>query len=205
MSNKQKNIIVSYLIVSGFLMAAPVFAASVGLDNPLGQGTTIPQLIGRVIGYFMGIVGSIALGIMVYGGFLWMTSAGSTKRVEAGKNAMIWAVIGLVVIFFSYTAVNFVINGLKSGQTPTGASQNTENTAGGESGCCRQQNQNGISCFGATQSQCSGGTFFPTACSTLSECSIYGKCELGTQCTIMQSQQACAQTGGVFTPGQPCQ
>jgi len=66
-------------------------------------------LINRVIKTIVGVVGSLALAVFVYGGILWMTSAGNEKRVTDGKNAMLWAVIGLVVIFFAYTIVSFIL------------------------------------------------------------------------------------------------
>jgi hypothetical protein len=84
------------------------------LTNPLGT-TSLPKLIGRVISAFLGIVGSIALLMFIYGGFLWMTSHGNEQQITKGKNVLVWAIIGLAVIFLSYTLVGFVIKGLTRG------------------------------------------------------------------------------------------
>ena len=74
------------------------------------QGNQDPNiLINRIIKTIIGVVGSLALAVFVYGGILWMTSAGNEKRVTDGKNAMLWAVIGLIVIFFAYTVVSFIL------------------------------------------------------------------------------------------------
>lgn len=84
---------------------------SVSLTNPLS--ITSPQtLIGKVIAAALGIVGSLALLMFIYGGFIWMTSAGSPEKVTKGKGIMVWAAIGLAVIFSSYALVKFVIEGL---------------------------------------------------------------------------------------------
>jgi len=84
----------------------------VTLDNPLG-GIESPQaLVGQVINSIFGIVGSLALVMFIYGGFLWLTSAGSAEQVKKGKDIFIWAVIGLVVIFSAYSLVRFVIQGV---------------------------------------------------------------------------------------------
>ncbi len=90
-----------------------------GLVNPLGT-TSIPQLIGRVIKAILGIVGSIALLMFIWGGFLWMTAAGEAKKVEKGKETLVWATVGLATIFFAYAAVSFVIGAITSegGETP---------------------------------------------------------------------------------------
>jgi len=38
-----------------------------------------------------------------------MTAAGNTERVEKGKKTIVWAVLGLVVIFTSYALVKFIL------------------------------------------------------------------------------------------------
>jgi len=81
---------------------------SVSLPDPL-DGTNPQALIGRIINAVLGIVGSIALAMFIYGGFTWMTAAGSNEKVQKGKDILIWAALGLVVIFASYALVNFVI------------------------------------------------------------------------------------------------
>jgi len=84
----------------------------VELENPLGGGTgitSVPRLIGNIIKTILTIVGALALGMFVYGGFTWMTSGGSSEKIQKGKNILIWAVIGLVIIFTSYTLVDFLL------------------------------------------------------------------------------------------------
>jgi hypothetical protein len=88
--------------------AAP---APINLTNPIAA-TNVPQLIGSIIKEVLGIVGALALLMFVYGGFLWLTSGGSPDRIKKGKDILVWAVIGLVVIFASYTLVDFVIKAL---------------------------------------------------------------------------------------------
>jgi len=84
----------------------------VTLDNPLGDIKSPQALVGQVINSIFGIVGSLALVMFIYGGFLWLTSAGSAEQVKKGKDIFIWAVIGLVVIFSAYSLVRFVIQGV---------------------------------------------------------------------------------------------
>jgi len=87
----------------------------VKLDNPLGKGDTgsSPQkLLGNIINVVLGITGSIALVMFILGGFTWMTSAGNSERVSRGKNILIWATIGLVIIFSAYALVKFVFTSI---------------------------------------------------------------------------------------------
>lgn len=83
------------------------------LNNPLtgtDEATDVNVLIGTVINGIMGVVGSLALLMFVYGGLLWMTSSGNSEQVEKGKKTLIYAALGLIVIFASYALVALVLN-----------------------------------------------------------------------------------------------
>ncbi len=83
-------------------------AGPTNLTNPL-KANSVPALIGNVINGVLGVVGSLALLMFIYGGFTWMLSGGNSSAVERGKNILMWAAIGLVIIFMSYALVSFVI------------------------------------------------------------------------------------------------
>jgi hypothetical protein len=87
-------------------------SGSIVLPNPLGDIYTLPVLVGHIIRALLGIVGSLALVVFIYGGFVWMSSVGNGDRVDKGKNILAWAVIGLAVIFSAYALVRFVFEGL---------------------------------------------------------------------------------------------
>lgn len=78
-------------------------------------GTTDPAvLIGRIIKTMMGIMGSIALAMFVYSGFILMTGStavggGATKKdIVKAKGMLVWSTLGIFVIFASYALVDFV-------------------------------------------------------------------------------------------------
>ncbi|EKE07482.1 MAG: hypothetical protein ACD_18C00070G0004 [uncultured bacterium] len=81
------------------------------LENPIGT-TNITQIFGNGIKVATGIMGSLALLVFIYGGFVWLTSAGNSEKIKTGTTAMVWAVIGIVVIFASYAIINLVLQGL---------------------------------------------------------------------------------------------
>ena len=90
------------------------------IENPLGGEFDPRVLLGRIIGAALGVVGSIALAMFILGGFTWMTSSGNQEKVKKGKDMILWASIGLAVIFASYVMVKFVLYALTStGGTPT--------------------------------------------------------------------------------------
>ncbi|PIX62106.1 hypothetical protein CO057_02280 [Candidatus Uhrbacteria bacterium CG_4_9_14_0_2_um_filter_41_50] len=91
-----------------------IVAAQVTLTNPLGE--TDPRIIiARVIQGALSVSGSIALLMFIYGGVLWLTSAGKSEQVTKGKNILIWAVLGIVVIAGAYVAVAAIFNAVLAG------------------------------------------------------------------------------------------
>jgi len=64
---------------------------------------------GRIINYIAGISGSLGLIMFIYGGALWLFSAGNPEMVKKGKNAMIWSAVGITVILSAYILVSWVL------------------------------------------------------------------------------------------------
>jgi hypothetical protein len=87
---------------------------TVTLLNPLGLSD--PRLIvGRIIKGVLSIVGTVTLAMFMYGGILWITSMGESKKVEKGKSIFVWTTLGLGIIAIAYTAVNAIMNALRTG------------------------------------------------------------------------------------------
>lgn len=81
----------------------------VKLVNPLSE-TSVPKLVSRIINIALSLVGSLALLMFVYGGYTWLTSGGSADRIKQGRDIMVWATIGIILVFASYALVRFVLS-----------------------------------------------------------------------------------------------
>ena len=68
-------------------------------------GNTVTKLI-------LGLSGSIMLLMVIYGGFLMLTSSGNAQQIEKAKKVLVGAIIGLVIVFVAYTAVEFILGAL---------------------------------------------------------------------------------------------
>lgn len=124
----QYSIFLFFVLCSLFFIVIPVLAVTViPLLNPLGT-EKIPQLFGRFIKGFLGITGTIALVMFIYGGITWLTSAGSPDKIKKGKDVFLWSVVGLIIIFSSYLMVDFVIKGLTAGSTAENCPVQAEKT-----------------------------------------------------------------------------
>lgn len=71
-------------------------------------GQTLQQVIGNIIKTAMGIMGTIALVVLVSAGVMWMTTGGNSTREEQAKDMMLWGALGVIVILSSYIIVQFV-------------------------------------------------------------------------------------------------
>ncbi len=97
-----------------FAKVVPVHAIDIGLDYaknidlPEAGDEDIRTTAVNIIKYLITFLGIIAVGIMLYGGFIWMTAAGNDDRVGRAKRIIIAGAIGLIVILASYAIVNFV-------------------------------------------------------------------------------------------------
>jgi hypothetical protein len=84
------------------------------------SGTDIRVIVARIIRAVLGLLGTILLGIMVYAGGLWMTSAGKEETIGKAKKIISNAIIGLVIILSSLAIVQFVISSLLSATSRQG-------------------------------------------------------------------------------------
>ncbi len=75
------------------------------------------QLAINIATFILGISGSVALLMVVLGGFQYLTSAGDKGKVTKGTETMVNAAIGLVIVFTSWMAVNFVMTSLIKKET----------------------------------------------------------------------------------------
>jgi TRAP-type C4-dicarboxylate transport system permease small subunit len=57
--------------------------------------------------------------MLVIGGLRYVTSNGDQNAVTGAKNTIMYAIIGIIVAFLAYAAVNFVITQLQQGTDST--------------------------------------------------------------------------------------
>ncbi|MFH1745102.1 MAG: fibronectin type III domain-containing protein [bacterium] len=104
------------------------YANNVGLGGGDSDPRVVAVNIVRIALTFLGIIATI---IILYGGFLWMTSAGDSQKMETAKKTLINAVIGLVIIMSAFLIVSWVLNQMQSSLGGT-SSDGTDPGDGGE-------------------------------------------------------------------------
>lgn len=115
-----KKIATGLTTVVGLMAALPVFAQ---LGTTVNRGLAYATIVGwgtqdlrttvmLIINILMGFLGIIAVIIVLYGGFKWMTAGGNEDQVGEAKKMIIAGVVGLAVIFMAYAIASFVIQQL---------------------------------------------------------------------------------------------
>lgn len=123
---KNKGIVKTLALL---LVSAPVFISSklasaqgfdfrkaTGLDRSAdeagfqtgAQAATVDSLVSRGIFVFLGLVGVIFLGLMIYAGIMWMIAQGYEDRVTKAKDTLLNALIGLIITMSAY-AISYLV------------------------------------------------------------------------------------------------
>ena len=118
MKKKNKLIIFFLGFFALFLVAHFVSAQDFGVDvvdnnlgGTLGESGSDPRvLIARIIQIALSFLGLIALVLILYAGFLWMSSSGNEDKIDKAKSILKNALIGLVIILSSWAIVTYIIS-----------------------------------------------------------------------------------------------
>lgn len=76
------------------------------------SGTGFTNLIAKIINIISVIVGAVAVIMIIWGGFRYVTSAGNDSSVSAAKNTILYAIIGLIIVALAQLIVRFVLGGV---------------------------------------------------------------------------------------------
>lgn len=79
--------------------------------------STVNKTITFIINLFSVIVGVVAVIMIIYAGFKYITSGGDSGKVTSAKNTIVYAAIGLVIVALAQFIVKFVLG--KASSTTT--------------------------------------------------------------------------------------
>ncbi|MBI5622053.1 hypothetical protein HY933_04300 [Candidatus Falkowbacteria bacterium] len=119
MGNKTLATTATLVLLLGLLVLPQAVAAldadSLGLGYATATGLTstdVRETAARIINVALGLLGIIAVVIILVGGFKWMVAGGNEEKVGEAKKLISAGVIGLVIIITAYAIAAFVINAL---------------------------------------------------------------------------------------------
>lgn len=94
------------------LLAVPAFAADIDL-NPKGNWAGLGNLsfggiISGAISLILLVVALVFFFVLIMGGLRWVMSGGDQKNVEAARNQITNALIGLAIVFATFAIMKLI-------------------------------------------------------------------------------------------------
>lgn len=81
------------------------FASTAGLS-----AGDLPTTVASLIRVILGVLGIVAVVIILIGGFKWMTSGGNDDKVKSARKVMTSGIIGLVIVLSAFAIAQFVLS-----------------------------------------------------------------------------------------------
>ena len=78
-------------------------------EKPAGSDNLMKTL-NTIISVVVGVLDLLAVAMIVYGGFMYTTSAGDASKIKKAKDTITYGVIGLVIALLAFAIVNFVLS-----------------------------------------------------------------------------------------------
>lgn len=78
-------------------------------NAPTGSPTNFETMVTGAINWILGFVGLVAVLMIIWGGFQYLTSAGNQDQARSGKDTIKFALMGLVVAGIAYALVNVIV------------------------------------------------------------------------------------------------
>lgn len=101
-------------VLAGNIWDAQMGSGNQGLAEAYGQ-TGNPNLKGvvyNIINVALTLLAILFVGLVIAAGFLWMTAAGDSKKVETAQSYLKDAIIGLIIILAAKGVTIFLINNM---------------------------------------------------------------------------------------------
>lgn len=99
------------------IAAAPIDDACAGLKladgaascNKTAANNKFSSVVKDVINILSVVTGAVCVIMVIIGGFRYVISNGDQNGVQGAKNTILYAIIGLVIVFFAQIIVRFVL------------------------------------------------------------------------------------------------
>lgn len=120
-----KNILLSLILLTMLSVSfSPGLVAAQGLEEAIKANLepienvydpisdvrpgTLQEIIATLIRQVLAFLGVLFISLILYGGFIWMTSAGAEDQISKAKRIISASIIGLAIVLVSYGIAYFV-------------------------------------------------------------------------------------------------
>ncbi len=172
---KLRILVAGLAVMAAGLFAAPAVMADTCPVGSLREGETVNSLaecnmnevtgdnklmnrVNIIINVALGVLGLVAVVMIIMGGLNYTTSAGDAAKVKKAKDTITYGVIGLVVALLAFAIVNFVLtsafgNGTSSSSSSQDSNSSSSQNSNASSGSSRQNRSSSSSSNGSSSSE----------------------------------------------------
>lgn len=86
-----------------------IFGVSTNCTNRVFDASGVLGLFAKIIVFLNGFLALVVLIMILYAGFLVLTGAGNEEKNDKAKKTISYALIGVIILIFSYTIYRFMI------------------------------------------------------------------------------------------------
>ena len=104
--------------ILSILFSSPVFAQKDGLVAP-GEPPRLEVLLdslSKIISFIFPIGVLAAVGMTIYGGYLWMTSGGEPDKKKRAQGTLTWSIAGLAFLYLIKMLLSIVVDTITKGE-----------------------------------------------------------------------------------------
>ena len=118
----------SFLIAAVLVVGISLLISDTSLANSLQDGVNAArgdgqpaELLGdtgiltTITNILLFVVGALSVLMLIIGGLRYVISGGNASAVTAAKNTILYAIVGLIIAFLAYAAINFVLGAVAPG------------------------------------------------------------------------------------------
>ena len=133
-----KNILGAGVVVASSVLAtAPVMAGTCPTGSTqstytnsiaecnVQKDTSLMPTVNTIINVILGVLGLVAVVIIVLGGVQYTTSTGDPAKVKKAKDTILYGIIGLIIALLAFAIVNFVLSSVFTSSSAGGGSTST--------------------------------------------------------------------------------
>ncbi len=85
------------------------FTGSEAQQAATGDDRDLMSILNLIINVALGVIGFVAVVMIIMGGVQYTTSSGDAAKVTKAKNTIMYGVVGLVIALLAFAIVNFIL------------------------------------------------------------------------------------------------
>ena len=75
-----------------------------------GSEDRFQEILANIINIFSLVVGVVAVIMIIFGGFKYITSGGNQESIKSAKQTLVYALVGLIIVALAQAIVRFVLH-----------------------------------------------------------------------------------------------